>query len=323
MTLADTHPTLSAALAPGSQYATAHRSAPDMPIGKALRSLPEWTATRDQLATLPTYRRTVPVGQAEAVVDQLVLDALASGAALDDANLTAHAARAHAEAQGALLVAQAVHRIREQLTNSLDDALTAGRDRILAHLNGQLQGVLSEARNVLDRLGGIRDAEQAIDGGMLDVLRTWRRLVALHGQVRNAQRIIVGSSDSLGRPFRDRVLAHVAEPAAGDGDYYARLIGCRVIDGDDTRPPLPASWADDWTSEAGLEWCAQHPNARPWVPTTAELDAAELRIEGHRVRLTRELGRMPLTRRALTPGATLDGSEQVRPHVDSHMVVGR
>lgn len=297
---ATTTPDLGRALAiTRSAYGTAHRAAPDSPLGKALRTLPAWTDAHDQLVALPVSSRFAPGPAAgDAAVDDLVTQALAAGKPLD--TLTEDAVRVHAAAQGPALVHQAVARLRERLTGDLDDAVTHGRDKVLGNLDDQLQQLLDRARALLKALGGIRDSEAAVDAGVLDELREWRQLVDLHARVREGQALVMGSTDSQGRSINTRVHAHLAAPEQTDTDYLARLIGCQVEEHGKLRPAKPAPWPDSWRTEAALEWCALLAESRPWVPTPAQLTEAEERVEVARVQLSQTLGRLPVSSRALT-----------------------
>ena len=294
--------TVSQALGPlSTEYGSVHKADPGSPLGKALAELPDWCRARDQLAALPPWSGGAApgLGDGEAAVDAVLEQALTEGRSLTDPALQTAAAQAHAQGQGRLLLTQALNRRRERLASELDTVVASNRDWLLADLNGQLQTLLTEAREVLAVLGGIRDAEAAVDADLLAELRQWRGMVSRYASLRAAQSVVMGRLDSYGRSPRQRLHAHIAEPAKADPDYLARAVGLKVRDGADTRPARPASWPEDWTSAEALEWQTQHPEGGPWIPTAAQLDAAEAGLERERARLAQEFARVPAHQRAL------------------------
>jgi len=306
--------------ATGTQHAAVHKAPAASALGKALRTIDDWTAARAALLQLPPHRGDLPgAGAGDVAVDTLLAETLAAGTSLDQA-LYSEAARRHAEAEGEALISRAINRRREQLAHDLDHAFASNRDRLLRHLNSQLERQLDQARELLTILGPIRDAEAAVDAGLLDDLRSWRDLATAYADLRQAQRAVAGPVDSSGIRLRDRVHAHIAAPHAVDGDYYPRMLGCPVKDGNGVRDPHTAPWPEDWASPEALEWLTSHPDAKPWIPTPTELRDAEQADLTEQVRLRQWLARQANSARVLTSGTAPTGQPA---DIESRMVASR
>ena len=184
-------------------------------------------------------------------------------------------------------------RLQERLTavhrDRADDAL-----RVLAD---ELDVVLTAARPLLSQLGGVDDADSAINA---DRVQPWRQAVELaerHVTVRGAQRLIVAGA--LDPPDQARVTARVSaeirnlvddygtvrdpdrhHPTVGAGadGRDVRLSGSRIFtgrimtDSHTDRPARPRPWLTG-DGVADLHFLAR-PDVIAWVPTIARLTDA-------------------------------------------------
>jgi len=193
----------------------------------------------------------------------------------------------------ASVLAPLLERLQERLTavhrDRADDAL-----RVLAD---GLDVVLTAARPLLSQLGGVDDAESAINA---DRVGPWRQAVELaerHVTVRGAQRLIVAGA--LDPPDQARVTARVSaeirnlvddygtvrdpdrhHPTVGAGadGRDVRLSGSRIFtgrivtDAHTDRPARPRPWLTG-DGVADLHFLAR-PDVIAWVPTIGQLTGA-------------------------------------------------
>jgi|RhiMetdeSRZDD1v2_1073273.scaffolds.fasta_scaffold15004_6 hypothetical protein len=249
-----------------------HNARGGTPLAGVLADDESWSSIREQLIALgpPEPPTAAPF---DILIDRLALS-IANGKRLSP---TA-AGKIHAEANGAVVLSEAAERLRERLTTALDEAVIANSDGLFEGLDARLQSMLTEARELADKLDG-RDVEVAADAGLLAEFKRMRTLRGDYVQLRADQnrlwRVVEGDDIQL----RQHVSAFLGNPMAADPELIPRRLGWKLPGrrGDAERPADPPPWPELWI-EAGLDWCVAHPEARPHVPTPRRFETAEARI---------------------------------------------
>lgn len=279
---------LSVPLLPGSSMAALHRESG--PLRRALTTIPEWVDGVEALNHLNTIRpphRNLATLDVE--MEVLLTDAVEKRAPLDVDQVLAHAGKV----QDNLAANHALNRAFEitagTLVQRLDATVRDHQADLYAHLSGQLNTVVQEARQHTDMFN--LDAAGAIAAGAVD---RWQRLGGLRAQAR-ALRAARGTLEQrLG--WTDEYsqypeLRWLANPAQVYSQWRAwKVDGYLVNPHDmDDRKPLTAPWPDprrerlDTASEcdAWLSFLARTPAATPWIPNPSQYVAAAKDLFAH------------------------------------------
>ncbi|GJF29156.1 hypothetical protein KNE206_18560 [Kitasatospora sp. NE20-6] len=232
----------------------------------AWNAVPEFAALTDRRTELSKKadalraQGTDPERARSAVIAEI------AAAVADGSALPADAGKRAAKAYLTALEASAEWRILSEAHVAVESRLRAlretdGADAALSALNVRLSEVLAESRGVLERLGGISTAENAIDAGKGEEFGRLRVLLRAVADIRSAQSMTTGRvRDGIGGPggLARKVAAHARNLT--EADVPADVV--RVIQGAD---PVGVTY---------LRWIAGV--AEPWVPTVSELfDAVE------------------------------------------------
>lgn len=268
-----------------SRYRTLYAAASvkGSPLADALETLPGWRAARDRLIALGPARLNddwSAEAASHAAVDDLLRAAADSGKQLTSTDLQQEAVRLYNEAMGSALIAASVSRLRATFTDELDLQLVQNFDSIFVHLNAALGEMLTEGRELSAKLTGVTDVEAAVDADLVEEFRRFRQLGEEYGRLRYQQSVVFTATESEGRAMHAVPTAYLAAPPAADPDYIARMLHAPVLTSEGRqRPANAAPWPEDWKSAEAFAWVLAHPEAKPWVPTRAELAEADERIE--------------------------------------------
>ena len=246
------------------------------PIASALAQIPEYLNAKQMLSTLPAKINVEIDSRHE--VDQVLASALAAGQPLNTPEVWLDAAAAHSKSMGFGLVADAADRLRSRLTTELDALVRENSDRLFTVLNDELQGLLLKTREAFDKLDGIHDFEAAYKHGLADEYEALRAAQQEYQRIRSDQYLLterVTDTNVTGQALRKMHVAHVADLSV-DVEHVLAELNVRVNDGTRTREPK-SSLPLNWSATEGMWWSLKHPNARTWVPSGSELDAARIR----------------------------------------------
>lgn len=249
-----------------------------VPLTRALATIPAWVKAKASLDALETLAVTLPpfTDPLEAVA-ALITDTI-NGAKSAPADLLTVATEAANRASTGNQIRGAAGTIKATLISDLDNAMTSGAGALADHLNTQLADLISEATDVLNTLGDVRNLDAAIDAGKVTEFRRIGDLQETYEQIRAAQASVFTLTEGTGRQMRQLVSAFIADPVAVDDEYLARITGTelRAVHPNGSwqmRAPQPAPWPDLHTGPA-LLWLVAHPDAKAWVPTAPQIDAA-------------------------------------------------
>lgn len=252
---------------------------PTAPLRAALESLPGYAAHVSAVDGLKAPHAAAARAQQDAAATLATIAADLAETLLETptehaaAAIEASTTEAAAATEAARMAAAAVELIEaaeKQLGIELDNIIRSGYDRLLKHLNGTLQDAYAKSRQL--GLHGIHDAEQAIEAGKADAWSAMleHRTTVFH--IRAAQSSIVGrlgSHETLQRLSTFGLLANYAELWPGWYGGQARDRWGR----EDTAAPWPTRNGNIDPAELHA-WILDHPDAKPWVPTAAQLAAA-------------------------------------------------
>lgn len=257
---------------------------------------PRYFELQERLQRLIDTARQVEPGPTDDTLTTLVLDALASGDGVPADFLRTVAATPHPEAVFER-AANVLHGIAGALTFERDDQVAARLPQIRGHLADQLAKTIAAATKLLDAPA---DAEAAITAGRTEDYEQARELESRYEQIRAAQRAIWTRETAADTWWT--VVGYIADPQAAWPDYLPWLnAGQRLLVETEgtgtlvTSPPWP-----DLTSAPALWWLARRPEARPWIPRTAEdYEQATLSLELASARSAQGARRTPTPRRAV------------------------
>lgn len=261
----------------GSQFPSVHRTTSPA-LASGLRKLPAWVQAAEQLTQLTSYSAPVGGDDVDDLLAEEIREALEAGQGVPEDIITRAAAiTGHNEAIER--VGRALMRAQTSLTVELDEAVTAGAAELYGHLNGELHQVLQDTRALLPKLGGVRDAETAIDAGKVDAWSAFTELSDRFAGVRTAQLQLM----------RDvtRSVTHEAPPEAyleHALDIYPEVNhaprGGWVHPAGGNKDPYWATppWPDEWHTPEALLWAVENPEAGAWVATPQQMVSARQRI---------------------------------------------
>lgn len=281
-----------------------HTAGPSTPIGRALRSIPEWCTAATELLKLHSIR--IPTPRAEADVTELV-DAVLNGTRELDDNLLEDAERVAARHRGAVAVAEAIEQRRRELTDDLRDA--APTHRVLPTLNAQLTDTLEQARQAWTVLGGSNDLAAAVGLDKLDEYQTLQRLQATYLAIRAAYgQVLASAGGSYAGHANKGALSGAADILAVAPTFP--IAGTDIeLETDSTITRPTHNVPEDWDNPEAFLWLLDHPEAHAWLPSTQERDQAAdwLRVTATKYRdackSTRAVGRsVPVLNHKRLPG---------------------
>ncbi len=295
---------------------TAHRPLLDL-ARDAVPGVAEVAAALPAVDAALTAARARP-GRSEVAPVEDAADAVLAGKPVP-ADLGAHVREAQEDNRTATAHVEALIRLRGQLLYRRRDALAQHVDAGLAVLADQLEHLLSEARPVAAKLDGVRDADAAIAAGTVAEWTRFRALADRHTELREAQATLLTdtlhppdtprASTVATRDVRALVAAHgtVADAAELYPDGLPEVVpqedtiaaNVRIVNGrvvttaTTTRPEAAPPWLGSPVD--ALAYLAT-PDARPWVPSLADLLAArDAAAEAKRKQRQQEAGSLIVT----------------------------
>ncbi len=208
---------------------------------------------------------TVP-DQRAALIDQVLADSAAGdvdmSAVMEKATTIERDDRCTAEARGVITAAG------QHVRDTLDETVSRSADRLLSFLHDQLQQVLSQIREDSVYHG---TAEQAIAAGQTEAYERTVSATQAHTEIRNAQRQILSKLSSVRDFHRDRLAPlYLGDILTVFPNYWRK-----PTTGQPAQPYPPMT--DDL--RPFTIWCAEHPEAKPWVPTLGQYENYQQTLE--------------------------------------------
>lgn len=256
----------------------------------ALETLPAWRdtyAAMERLAAAPTTTNTAPVADNVAA---FALDAVRAGKPVPG-DLEEQAGRAVLQLQARQGVIEGLQRANSELVGELDEAVMAGKAKLYAFLNDQLDTVFDAAVGLGD-VSALLAAETVLATRRVEDHEAWTVLAGRYAGLRQAQATL---DQALDTP-----LAGVIEPAMeakvmpGVEDAFPewrawRTHGYLVDPSTGSRRPLSPPWPAPRTSDprnlkvseaSSPEFFAWAVDAEAglWIPTPTQLVAEQERL---------------------------------------------
>lgn len=266
----------------------------------ALHSIPGYATAEERIARLSEWdgsrARTVTTALNDAA--QALRDGITAVADGGDVDLVALARRTkelEAERDIEALITGYATGISASLRSETRSLTPAEKDHALRYLNGLVQQVATEVRTLDATLGAVSSSSAAFRGTP-DQLTAWQRLdqlVELYEAVRTSQHKLVlldnGGPITLGKLHttglladafdRDRFwisrrmqLVRQASPFPDSDQPYERWLAPDTLDQQAPIERTDNTWWPTPDRHEYLRWASV--NARPWVPTMGQLDAA-------------------------------------------------